>query len=280
MLPKNMWDLLLTHRKYVIACGDPFQIPPIDKTQDNHVLDHPHIFLDEIMRQAKESDIIRLSMDIREQRTIKPYRGHDAQVFKSGELVEGMYFWADQIITATNRTRYDINEFIRASQGRGPTPEVGDKIICLRNNWDMTTEIEENPLVNGTIGWIDSMDLTNLRYRTPKYRYEAPVLMTTVSTKTDHIADVPIDYQALTTGEKYFSPQQEYYINKLKKANPPLPIEFNYGYAITGHRAQGSQWDKVLVLEEGFPYDKIEHARWLYTSVTRAANKLTLILDN
>ncbi len=81
----------------------------------------------------------------------------------------------------------------------------------------------------------------------------------------------------MTTGEKTLSPQEEYQIRKFKD-NPNLPVEFNYGYSITGHKAQGSQWNKVLALEENFPFDREEHARWLYTVVTRAAEKLTLIL--
>ena len=56
-----------------------------------------------------------------------------------------------------------------------------------------------------------------------------------------------------------------------------LPFEFTYGYAITTHKAQGSEWDKVLVIEERFPFNKEEHARWLYTACTRAAEKLILI---
>jgi hypothetical protein len=48
-------------------------------------------------------------------------------------------------------------------------------------------------------------------------------------------------------------------------------------YAITGHKAQGSQWEKVLVFEENFPFDKMEHARWLYTAATRASDKLVLV---
>ena len=107
----------------------------------------------------------------------------------------------------------------------------------------------------------------------------APVLVTDLITSNDEYKNLHIDYTALTTGEKFFNPRQEYVIRK-NKQNPELPIEFNFGYAITGHRAQGSQWNKVLVLEESFPFDKIEHARWLYTTVTRAAEKLTLILRN
>jgi hypothetical protein len=92
--------------------------------------------------------------------------------------------------------------------------------------------------------------------------------------------NVPIDYQALCDGKKAFTPKEEYAINYTGKGyeNPPTPVEFNYGYSITCHRAQGSQWNKVLVMEEGFPFDKIEHRRWLYTACTRAAEKLTLVL--
>lgn len=279
MLPKDMWDLLLSHGIYVIACGDPFQIPPIDKTQDNHVLDNPHIFLDEIMRQAKESDIICLSMDIREGKKIVPFKGHDAQVFHRKDLCDGMYYWADQILVATNRIRYDINTYMREEDGRGPEPEIGDKIICLRNCWDTMSVENSDPLINGSIGWIESLNLETETYKMNGQFVEAPILRTTITTKHDKFIDLPIDYKALTTGEKYFSPKQEYAIRRNKK-NPMLPIEFNYGYAITGHRAQGSQWPKILTVEESFPFDPIEHVRWLYTCVTRAEGKTTLVLKN
>lgn len=59
-----------------------------------------------------------------------------------------------------------------------------------------------------------------------------------------------------------------------------VPMNFTYGYAITGHKSQGSEWNKVLVIEERFPFDKEEHQRWLYTCVTRAAEKLVLVRPN
>lgn len=279
MLPKDMWDLLLTHGIYVIACGDPFQIPPIDKNQDNGILNNPHIFLDEVMRQAKESDIICLSMDIREGKKINPFRGNDTQVFSKKELCDGMYFWADQILVSTNRSRHDINSYIRDDLGRGFEPEINDKVICLRNCWDTLSEKQCDPLINGSIGTISAMHMESIDYIIMGQKVTAPVLVTDLITSNDEYKNLHIDYTALTTGEKFFNPRQEYIIRK-NKQNPELPIEFNFGYAITGHRAQGSQWNKVLVLEESFPFDRIEHARWLYTTVTRAAEKLTLILRN
>lgn len=279
MLPKDMWDLLLTHGIYVIACGDPFQIPPIDKNQDNGILNNPHIFLDEVMRQAKESDIICLSMDIREGKKINPFKGNDTQVFNKKDLCDGMYFWADQILVSTNKSRHDINSYIRDDLGRGFEPEINDKVICLRNCWDTLSEKQCDPLINGSIGTISAMHMESIDYIIMGQKVTAPVLVTDLITSNDEYKNLHIDYTALTTGEKFFTPRQEYVIRK-NKQNPELPIEFNFGYAITGHRAQGSQWNKVLVLEESFPFDKIEHARWLYTTVTRAAEKLTLILKN
>jgi exodeoxyribonuclease-5 len=279
MLPKDMWDLLLTHGIYVIACGDPFQIPPIDKNQDNGILNNPHIFLDEVMRQAKESDIICLSMDIREGKKINPFKGNDTQVFNKKDLCDGMYFWADQILVSTNKSRHDINSYIRDDLGRGFEPEINDKVICLRNCWDTLSEKQCDPLINGSIGTISAMHIESIDYIIMGQKITAPVLVTDLITSNDEYKNLHIDYTALTTGEKFFNPRQEYIIRK-NKQNPELPIEFNFGYAITGHRAQGSQWNKVLVLEESFPFDRIEHARWLYTTVTRAAEKLTLILKN
>lgn len=279
MLPKDMWDLLLTHGIYVIACGDPFQIPPIDKNQDNGILNNPHIFLDEVMRQAKESNIICLSMDIREGKKINPFKGNDTQVFNKKDLCDGMYFWADQILVSTNKSRHDINSYIRDDLGRGFEPEINDKVICLRNCWDTLSEKQCDPLINGSIGTISAMHMESIDYIIMGQKVTAPVLVTDLITSNDEYKNLHIDYTALTTGEKFFNPRQEYIIRK-NKQNPELPIEFNFGYAITGHRAQGSQWNKVLVLEESFPFDRIEHARWLYTTVTRAAEKLTLILKN
>ena len=255
------------------------RIPPIDKNQDNGILNNPHIFLDEVMRQAKESDIICLSMDIREGKKINPFKGNDTQVFNKKDLCDGMYFWADQILVSTNRSRHDINTYIRDDLGRGFEPEINDKIICLRNCWDTLSEKQCDPLINGSIGTISAMHMESIDYIIMGQKVTAPVLVTDLITSNDEYKNLHIDYTALTTGEKFFTPRQEYVIRK-NKQNPELPIEFNFGYAITGHRAQGSQWNKVLVLEESFPFDRIEHARWLYTTVTRAAEKLTLILKN
>ena len=272
MLPVQLWELLLSHKIHIIACGDPFQLPPINKDTDNHVLDKPHVFLDQIMRQAAESEIIRISMDIREGNPLPYFYGQEVRIIPEHEIVDGIYTWADQIICATNKTRLDINNFMRAAAKRGPEPEVGDKIICCRNDWSTTDINLGNSLVNGTIGIISDLQFDEIKYPIPHMPSVPSIICNLNTSANEEFTKLTIDKKALTTGEKTLTPQQEYQLKEFIK-----PLEFNYGYAITCHRAQGSQWDKVLVVEERFPFAKEEHARWLYTAVTRASSRLVLV---
>ena len=281
MLPKEMWMRLLSHRIHVIACGDPFQLPPIDKDSDNHVLDKPHVFLDEIMRQAYDSEIIRFSMWIREGNPVDQFPASGSQVLmmRPEEVVTGMYDWADQILCATNAKRNAVNNFMREIKGFGSEPQVGDKIISLRNQWEFFSNsiADPAPLTNGTIGVIERADRTYIR---PPYWIcdrNIPVLYTTmIDENGDRFDYIPIDYTSLTTGEKFLTGKQEFQMRKSNKCPDP-PFEFAYAYGITCHKAQGSEWDKVLVYEERFPYEKEEHARWAYTAATRASEKLVWI---
>ena len=279
MAPKDLVNLLLRHNCYVIFLGDPFQLPPINPEDDNHLLDKPNIFLDEIMRQAQENEIIRLSMDIREGKNLSLFDGHDAKVFNQSQLVDGMLMWADQILCATNATRVQMNNTMRAMNGRDGPPQAGDKLIVLRNYWDDISFPTMDPLVNGTVGTISQGYKSTIRY--PYFingggSYDAFTANFTSETGAD-FGELEMDYKLITSGEKGLDWKTEYALNKSKKWDRKLPKELTYGYAITGHKSQGSQWDNVLVLEERFPFAKTEHARWLYTTCTRAAEKLVLI---
>lgn len=281
MLPKEMWLKLLSHRVHVIACGDPFQLPPIDKDSDNHVLDNPHVFLDEIMRQAYDSEIIRFSMWIREGKPINqfPASGSQVMMVQPQEIVTGMYDWADQILCATNAKRNEINNFMRQIKGFGPEPQTGDKIISLRNQWEFfSNNIQEPaPLTNGTIGTIEITNKSNIFVPYWISEKPIPVLYTTMlDENNDRFDYIPVDYTSIITGEKFLNGKQEYLMKKNKKCADP-PFEFAYAYGITCHKAQGSEWEKVLVYEERFPFDKEEHARWAYTAATRASEKLVWV---
>lgn len=282
MLPKPMWDQLLAHNAYILAAGDPGQLPPVDKDMDNHVLDNPHVFLDEIMRQAQDSEIIRLSMWIREGKPVSqfPAEGKQVQIFTKDQVVTGMFDWADQILCATNNKRNEINNFVRKQKGFGSEPCEGDKVISLHNHWDYLSNSETWALTNGCIGTLQYF--YKQTHYLPRYVKSEPidVLYSTIELDDgDCFTGTPIDYKALTTGEVALDGHQCFMLRRNKVAIDP-PYDFAYAYAITCHKAQGSEWDKVLVFEEKFPYNKEEHKRWLYTAVTRARDKVVIVRDS
>ena len=277
MAPKEMMDLLFCHNVYVICLGDPFQLPPIDKDEDNHLLDHPHIFLDEIMRQALDSEIIRLTLDIREGKDLRLFDGKDVKVYGKNKLSTGMMMWADEIICATNKTRVEMNNNMRQLLDRGDQPEDGDKVICLRNYWDFIAD-NNDYLVNGTIGFLD--DVYPSFHRLPLMFGGQNFPVTCANFISDADADygnLIMDTKEILTGERTLDNKTIYRLMKSKNYGTLVPMDFTYGYAITCHKSQGSQWDKVLVLEEKFPFNKEEHARWLYTAATRAVDKLVIV---
>ena len=278
MAPKTLMKLLFNYRVHVICLGDPFQLPTIDKDEDNGLLERPHIFLDEVMRQAAESEIIRLTMDIRAGKDISySPNGKEALVLDKSQLNTGMLQWADQILVGTNAARININNQMRKLLGRGSRPEDGDKVICLRNYWDFLAD-NDDPLVNGTIGYLQNSfeDFVILPRNLGGNKIDI-INGDFVSDSDATFNRVHMDTKMILTGEKCVDFKTAYRINKNPKTSGLLPLEFTYGYAITCHKAQGSEWDKVLVLEEKFPFDKTEHARWLYTACTRASDKLVLV---
>lgn len=186
-----------------------------------------------------------------------------------------MLTWADQIICSTNNTRQYINNQMRMLLGRGDKPEDGDKIICTRNYWDIAAD-NGDPLVNGTIGYLDNSFETT-RYLSKVIGKNIPLLCGNLETDLTSYKGLEIDKNMILTGDKTLTPKESYKLSRSKKFADAIPQEFLYAYAITCHKAQGSEWDKVLILEENFPFDKEEHKKWLYTACTRSAQKLVLV---
>ena len=281
MAPKILIDLLFTHDVYVICLGDPGQLPPIEKDEDNHLLDHPHVFLDEIMRQAQESEIIQLTMKIRNQEPIDYFNGNEVKIISYSDLNTGVLQWGDQILTATNAKRQAINNQMRALQGRTGEPVDGDKIICLRNYWE-DSSLNGDALINGTIGILQNSFQTWREI--PRFvqsdirKFDVLVGDLVIPETNDVYQMTEMDRQMIITGEKCCDWRLSYKLGKLRpKYGEIVPKEFTYAYAITIWKAQGSEWNNVVVLEESFPFDKETHARAMYTAATRASKKLVWV---
>jgi exodeoxyribonuclease-5 len=231
------------------------------------------------MRQAQESDIIRFSMDIRAGFPVRLFKGNDIQILSKQELNTGVLLWADQILCATNKTRKAINNQMRELLGHEGPPQDGDKLICCTNYWDKHSIIDKMALVNGTIGYLKDSYSTFVKY--PKFLADGKKVNLLygdfVSETGSLFKELNFDKDMIMNGNPSLTGSDKYAITRNKMYRKTVPYEFNYGYAITTHKAQGSQWDKVLVIEEGFPYDKTEHSRWVYTAITRAVSRCVLI---
>ena len=280
MVPKSMIDLLMSFKVYILFLGDPFQLPQIDKNEAHTLLDKPHIFLDEIMRQAQESEIIRLTMQIREGKPIEYTKGEEVYVIPRKDLVTGHLLWADQIICAKNATRHNINNQMRQLLGFNGVLQTGEKIIIKRNYWDLFND-NGDVLVNGTIGTVDNPFESFVQI--PSYikvdvRDIPNIIVNFTPDGESTFESLDIDKNYLLKEEPCVDWRVAYKIGQLKnKIGDILPKQATYGYALTCHAAQGSEWNKVLIIEENFPFDKVEHARWLYTGCTRASEKLVLM---
>ena len=194
------------------------------------------------------------------------------------DLNTGMLKWADQILCAKNKTRNQINLQMKELFNKNPkTLEKGDKVICLSNYWDIL-DSAGNPLVNGTIGYIS--DVSENLFTVPyiiKPEQKIKTLISDVITEIDTLfSQLSMDKKLILEGVQSLTPEQQW---KLMKKRAPSLLEFAYGYAITYWKAQGSQWKKVLVIEENFPFSKEEHQKALYTALTRAEEKCIIVMN-
>ena len=231
----------------------------------------------EIVRQQLGNPVIRLSELAREGKYI-PYGryGESALVLSKrifgGERRKNYLLKADQIICGINKTRKMINDEIRALRGLGALPQSGDKLICTLNNWEQFIDGEYKfNLVNGIIG--TAYD--------PFYDGSSGIGF--MQFKPDFLDDfcpeaIPFDSGIFTEGN-YFYKHGDYFekFNDEGEATGAFTLNrFEFGYCISCHKAQGSEFDNVVVFDESYAF-KEDKNRWLYTAVTRAKKKLVIL---
>ena len=249
MISTDLYNDLLSFDKKYLFVGDPGQLEPVG---DNpNLMAKPDFVLSKIHRQAENSPIITLATSIRQggPLIVKQVPGLIIQK-KPKTIAEGLN--CDQIIVAKNKTRTMFNQAIRASKKLEPNTIVeGEKLICLRNNRNFGT-------FNGMILFVKKV------YGTVKSRKTW-----TDCIKCDCEDEVGRRYPSLPIWKKPF-------IDALDEKEYPKSdtVHCTYGYAITCHKSQGSEWSKVFVFDEWMPPQVWNMARWRYTAITRAAKEL------
>ncbi|MEM1396368.1 MAG: ATP-dependent RecD-like DNA helicase [Pseudomonadota bacterium] len=248
MVDEELGRDLLSFGAPVLVLGDPAQLPPV-KGGGFFTEFEPDFMLTEIHRQAADNPIIRVSMDVREGRVPENY-GDACKIVSRNEINTDDVAASDQVLVGTNRTRKRYNDRLREMKGHDdPLPEAGEKLVCLRNN-------KKKGLLNGSVWSV-------VRRKTPSKRKIGLTLAPDEGVGKTVSVSTPI--AMFTEGPENVPWEQ-------KRGSD----EFDYGYALTVHKAQGSQWDDVILFDDSYAFR--EHsARWLYTGVTRAAERLTIV---
>jgi exodeoxyribonuclease-5 len=246
MVDEQVGRDLLSFQCPILALGDPGQLPPVQGRR--FFTDKPDVLLTEIHRQAADNPIIRLSRDVREGRPLVPGTYGRSQVTTMTKLSPGalneIMLGANQILVGTNKTRTSYNRVVRKLLGReSPYPEAGDKLVCLRNS-------HLEGLLNGQI-W-------NVRRSTVN------------SVISLHLQDDDGARTACVAHRDYFDGDPD----KISMAERKQANEFDFGYVLTVHKGQGSQWDDVVLVDE---WRGSNRTQWLYTGITRAAETITVL---
>lgn len=244
----------------IICCGDPYQLEPV-KDSSNNLLEHPDFLLTEIFRQEEGNTIIDLGEQLRQQKgTYSNFNDEYIRSVDKENLDISMLNWADIVLCSKHATRVDLNNEIRKEKGfTKEYPQLGDKLICLKNYWDIVSVKNEEPLVNGTIGYVKEVEYLCLN----NFNSYMDIVFVPEWDLNDYY-NIRIDLN------KFFGWAP--YKNNYRTLFPRVDVDF--GYCITIHKSQGSQWDKVLVYSADAWGDKY---KLLYTAVTRASEKLLYI---
>lgn len=245
MVDETMAQDILSFGTPVLVLGDPAQLPPVRGT--GYFTDaKPDIMLTEIHRQARDNPIIEMATMVRQGRALQLGSYGDSRVVNKTDPETAMR--CDQILVGRNNTRHVINRRVRELHGwENPYPVAGDKVVCRRNDHDLG-------LLNGV--------LYNV---TEDSRLVEPYMNL-------QIAPQDGGEELLITAHPEFFHGDPETIGRWDRMNAQ---EFHYGWALTVHVSQGSQWGEVMLMDEWT--HAATRQRWLYTGITRAAERLTVV---
>ena len=276
MVNDEMAQDLLSFGVKILVLGDPAQLPPVSGEGffTNAI---PDSLLTQVHRVASEnSPIIRIATSIRESQAGDLAVGLSGSDGNCGRFrgVRNMLAY-HQVICGTNRTRWELINKIRALEGRyGPKPVPGDRIIILANSKDA--------------GCFNGQQFTVLGCEVdPDSKGEKYMLRV-------H-DDEGLERDLRVWAEGFINLKGE---QSVKFSGRGLTAAATFAHAITTHKAQGSEWPNVLVVDESSVFRSMKakslsgkappqqvaelaHAdarRWLYTAVTRASDRVSVVL--
>jgi exodeoxyribonuclease-5 len=265
--------------------------------------------LTEVVRQSQESGVLHHATAVREFITgrqpgypsLEPGMFPDVERITGEDLIEtitdayGKYGIDETaVICRSNKQANRYNQGIRSRilyREEELTP--GDFLMAVRNNYHWIRDAEN-------IGFIANGDIVRvirIRKYTERYGFRFAEVDLCLPDYDDYeftaviMLDALCSEAASITGEQnrrlyasvaadyaHIKPKAQQY-KKIKEDPYFNALQVKFAYAVTCHKAQGGQWQCVF-LDQGWLTDEmpdIEYLRWLYTAITRAAEKLYLI---
>lgn len=243
----------------ILVAGDWNQLPPVNSSPA-YLTDPNNVFLlTKTMRQAEGSNIVRLAYNVLNGYPISNGYYGDVLVINEDELTYQMIVSSNIVICSKNSTREYYNNKIRKLYGfSGKTPQYGERVICRSNNKDEI--VDDINLANGLIGTVVNYpDVSGFDGKTFSMQFLPDLL--------SHPFDIRVSY-------KYFTaPYQQR--DAIKNDRYLEGEKFEFGYAITAHLSQGSQFDNVIVIDEPM-FGNINN-RLSYVAITRAKKRLIYV---
>ena len=248
MVDEDLGRDLLSFGTPVLVLGDPAQLPPV-KGAGYFTDKPPDAMLTDVHRQAKDDPIIALSIAVREGGSLPRGQYGDSRVIARREIDAATILAADQVLVGLNKSRRAYTGRIRELHGlRDLMPAVGETLVCLRND-------KTKGLLNGGL-------FTLKRLASEEDGRIAMDVAPEGERRTVRVS-VPREFFEGREDELAFAAR--------RKAD-----EFDFGYVLTVHKSQGSQWDDVVLFDESYAFRE-HRARWLYTGLTRAAKRITVV---
>jgi exodeoxyribonuclease-5 len=264
MVNTKMAEDLLSFGIPVIVLGDLNQLPPV--FGKSYFLNNPNYNLTQVMRQKEDDPIVYLAHRVLNHEPLNPGLYGKSAVVPKGSLDYFSLTEADIVLTCTNSLRASINDFFREKLLKIPRldlPQVGEKVICRKNNWSRNLD-NIIYLTNGTAGTLEYVDKESFNGR-----------------------DIKVDFKPDFTKKKFKNLKLDYkylYQGRPKDYDDRMPFSrgrewFEFAYAITVHLSQGSQYENVVFLrEDKYGWDNETYKKLQYTAITRAMDKITIVI--
>ena len=281
MVNEELFKDLCSYNIPILAVGDHGQLPPIDGNLN--LMKSPMLKLEKVHRFAESNPITKVSILAREQGFIPrgTYGDLVHKVPKNHSMITQFInqcgdFQNSSILCGFNRTRIDLNKRIRERLGFKGFPNIGERIICLKNN----KKAKYCPIYNGILGTVkDCSNHISYLKLFASIDGELKSYKGKISPGVFNNEKPPMNDFIYDEDDEEDDDDPHRFMNHKGGKKIKIYLDcFDFGYALTVHKSQGSEWDNVMVIEQPCDYwSGLNWNRWLYTAVTRAKNRLLIV---